>query len=68
MLIKVSDQWCMLRFEGDEGRFVWFGYSEDEVRGKFACWMQRASQSKLHRRTEVTGALSETAYGYGSRS
>lgn len=66
MLKKVSDHWWILRFDGDEGRFVWFGYTEGEVKGKFARWMQRASQSKLHRRTEFTGALSET--DYGSRS
>ena len=46
MLTKVSDQWWMLRFEGDEGRFVWFGYTEGEVKGKFARWMQRASSSR----------------------
>ena len=65
MLKKVSDHWWILRFDGDEGRFVWFGYTEGEVKGKFARWMQRASSSRSIRPTAITGARSETAYCYG---
>lgn len=46
MLKKVSEHWWMLSFDGVEGRFVWFGYTEGEVKGKFASWMRQASNSR----------------------
>ncbi len=65
MLTKVSEHWWMLRFETpEEGRYVWFGYTEGEVKQKFASWMSRNSMSRLIRRSPVTGSRSETAYGY----
>ena len=67
MLKKLSEHWWMLRFEGDEGRFVWFGYTEGEVKQKFASWMRRVSNPHLYRNLPLTGARSETAYGYGER-
>lgn len=63
MLKKISDSWWILSFEGVEGRFTWFGYTEGEVKGKFAAWMRGASSSKTHRRCVMTGARSETSYG-----
>jgi hypothetical protein len=46
MLVKVSEHWWMLRFDSEEGRFVWFGYSEGEVKQKFASWMNRVSRPR----------------------
>ncbi len=64
MLKKVSDHWWMLSYDGYEGRFVWFGYTEGEVKQKFESWMRKASMGRLFRPTEITGSRSETAYGY----
>jgi hypothetical protein len=66
MLKQVKEQWWMLRFEGEEGRFVWFGYSEGHVKQKFESWMRQASSTRLRNPTRMTGALSETAYGVGT--
>ncbi len=68
MLKKISNTWWMLNYEGAEGKYVWFGYTEGEVKQKFAAWMDKVSMHKLINPTRVTGAPSETAYGYGSRA
>ena len=67
MLKKVSEHWWMLSYEGEEGRFVWFGYTEGEVKQKFESWMRRVSMSRLFRPTEITGSRCETAYAYRGR-
>ena len=40
MVTRVTDNWWMLRYEGDEGRFVWFGQNEAEVIHKYAAWVR----------------------------
>ncbi len=64
MLKKVSEGWWMLRFDAEEGRFVWFGYSEGEVKGKFAAWMRRVNNPHLLRSYPITGSRAETAHNY----
>jgi hypothetical protein len=67
MLKKISDHWWMLSYDGEEGRFVWFGYTEGAVKQKFASWMTKASMGRLIRHSPITGSRCETAYNYGSR-
>lgn len=44
MLRKISEHWWMLSYESCEGRFVWFGYTEGEVKHKFAAWTERRTK------------------------
>lgn len=41
MLKQISKNWWMIEYDGCEGRFVWFGYTEGEVKGKFESWFRR---------------------------
>ncbi len=43
----------MLSYDGDEGRFVWFGFTEDQVKQKFAAWMRRMSMGRNLRQTVI---------------
>jgi hypothetical protein len=53
MLNRISDNWWMLSYDGDEGRFVWFGFTEDQVKQKFAAWMRRMSMGRNLRQTVI---------------
>jgi len=64
MLKKVSDHWWILSYDGYEGKFVWFGYTEGEVKQKFEGWMRKMSMGKSIRPTQITGSRSETGYVY----
>ena len=49
MLKRISDNWWMIEFHPGENKLVWFGYTEAEVRGKFAAWMRKMDmKSQLH--------------------
>ena len=44
MLIKeIKNNWFMLTSDSDSdvGSLVWFGYTKEEVIGKFASWIRR---------------------------
>tara|TARA_R110000868_G_scaffold44486_1_gene148472 strand:- start:3255 stop:3404 length:150 start_codon:yes stop_codon:yes gene_type:complete len=44
---KISSNWFMLTSEGDEGKMVWFGYSEAEVMFKFNAFIRRIDLTAL---------------------
>lgn len=46
MIIKLSDNWYMLTFHSDDGRFAAFGYNEEAVKGKFATWYRNMYMAK----------------------
>lgn len=60
MLKRISDNWWMLEYDGYEGRYIWFGYTEGQVKQKFASWMSRASLGRLMRCTKNPSAEFET--------
>jgi hypothetical protein len=47
MLIKeIKNNWFMLTSDSDVGGLVWFGYTKEEVIGKFASWIRRNDLEK----------------------
>lgn len=41
VLEQITDSWWKLTYAGLNRRFVFFGYTEGEVKGKFAAWFRR---------------------------
>ena len=60
MLKQISDNWWMLEYDGYEGRYIWFGQTEGQVKQKFASWMSRASLGRLMCCTKNPSAEFET--------
>lgn len=44
---KISSKWFMLTSESDEGRMIWFGYSEAEVMFKFNAFIRKIDLKAL---------------------
>lgn len=47
MLEQITDSWWKLTFQGEEGNFVFFGYTEGEVKGKFNAWFRRLDLDRI---------------------
>ena len=48
MLIKeIKSNWYMLTSDGEAGGLVWFGYTKEEVIGKFTSWLRRKDLESL---------------------
>lgn len=47
MIERITDNWWILRYEGDEGRLAWFGQNQAEVVHKFAAWMRENRSRKI---------------------
>jgi len=41
MITKINDNWYLLTFESDDGKFACFGFNEEAVKGKFAKWHRK---------------------------
>lgn len=47
MLERISDNWWKLTFADANRTFVWFGYTEGEVKGKFESWFRRLDLDRI---------------------
>lgn len=41
MITQINQNWYMLTFESDDGRFACFGFTEEACKGKFASWFRK---------------------------
>jgi hypothetical protein len=44
MLEQVTESWWKLSFENDDGKVVFFGYTEKDVKNKFAAWFRKVKR------------------------
>lgn len=48
MLQRIADNWWVIKFYCEEGKYVWFGFSEDEVKAKFNAFMRKWDMKRQH--------------------
>ena len=47
VLERISDNWWKLTYNDSNRNFIWFGYTEGEVKGKFESWFRRLDLDRI---------------------
>jgi hypothetical protein len=45
MIERITDSWWKLTYTNPANRWVFFGHTEDEVKGKFNAWCRRVGRT-----------------------